>query len=76
VIRTPLNLEVLMHFHCSNERFPRDTPAIGDAISYLIQTEMIDSSKVGVHCVTDKGHAYIKHILNVPFPKKTWVIPS
>ena len=76
MIKTPLNLEVLMHFHCSNTKYPITDLAVGDAISYLIQTEMIDTSTVGIHCVTDKGHAYIGYILNVPFPKKTWVIPS
>lgn len=77
MIRSPLNLEILLHFHCMAGPLPNiSAPAVQEGIKYLIQHELIDTSQVSIHCVTAKGKAYIEHILQVPFPEQHWIVPS
>ena len=74
-LMTPLILDVLLHHHTRSIAFPNhENTMISDAHSYLIQHGMIDTSTVHIHHVTSKGEAFIKHLMNIPFPKQAWII--
>lgn len=81
MIRTPNNLDVLIHCHCSTEEHPRaDAPAVQEAYNYLANSQMIcrdlDCIDSDRWTTTEKGDAYIKHLLSIPFPEIRWVIPT
>jgi hypothetical protein len=78
MIGTPLKLEILLHSYVSYDPFPRQqAPAVVEAIKYLFEQKMIHSTKVDhVYGVTERGTAYIQHILSVPFPVCRWIIPT
>ena len=74
-IRTPNNLDILLHYHCSSAQHERfDAPAVQEGIAYLVQQGLLD--RADFPAVTDKGRAYIEHILAVPFPEQAWVMPG
>lgn len=76
MIRTPSNLEVLLHCHVSPESHPRtDAPAVKDAIEYLLDEGMI-SLYDHTFTTTAKGQFYIAHLMKVPFPVTTYEIPE
>lgn len=75
-IRTPSNLEVLIHCYVSPEPHPRrDAPAVKEALYYLHANGLIDQA-LGLPKVTDKGKFYIKHLLSQPFPVESYAIPE
>jgi hypothetical protein len=75
-INTPSNLELLLHCFYSPEPHPRYTAsAIQEGIGYLLNNEMITASD-SYYRTTEKGNAYIKYLMNVPFPVQKWEIPN
>jgi hypothetical protein len=78
MIKTPSNLEFLLHCYYSPEPHDRvKAPAIEEARSYLLEQEMIQTTTSNfVYNVTPRGEAYIKYILEVPFPERCWVMPA
>jgi len=83
MIGSPSNLEVLLHCYYSSEPHPRaDAPAVMEGINYLINTGMIYAITYNGNTgeetwkTTAKGEAYIEHLMSIPFPVATWVIPD
>lgn len=78
VIRTPSNLEILLHFHASPEKHPRyDAPAVREGVSYLLEQEMLARTKVDfVYTTTEKAKYYLSYLMAVPFPVVTWRMPE
>ncbi len=79
MIRTPSNLELLLHCHYSPEPHPRlDAPAIKEGMDYLLKCGMVTLSgpKPFVMTTTDKGRFYIDHLMTIPFPRATWETPD
>lgn len=85
MIRTPLQLQFLLHCHCYPE--PHEmihVLAWQDARDFLINNEMIEIHTKATtlsECVfitTAKGKFYIDHLLSVPFPEPVqgWAIPE
>jgi hypothetical protein len=75
MIHSPLKLEILLQcYTLAHPDFNREAPAVREALSYLHNHSMID--RMDFPKVTDKGEAYIKHILKVPFPVQRWEIPD
>lgn len=78
-IRTPSNLELLLHCYVSPNPHPRyEAQAIQEGIQYLEDNDMIVDTGHKVYSVTKKGEAYIGHLLKVPFPVETtvWKVPK
>lgn len=76
MIRTPNNLEILMHFYVSPSIHPRyDAPAVREGVQYLIDHGMLFEGEL--YCtVTPKGEFFIKHLMDIPFPVETYRIPD
>ena len=75
MIGTPNNLDILLHYYCSTEPHPRlNAPAVKEGLTYLQANGLID--RADFPKVTDKGIAYLDHLLKVPFPVQRWEIPS
>lgn len=85
MIRTPLQLQLLLHCHCVAEPHPLMGNAVWDeARDYLINTQMIAVVKKDRHLsqyvfrTTKKGEFFVNHLLSVPFPeeKSIFYIPE
>lgn len=78
MIGNVLNLQILLHSYCSPTPFRnQEAPAVREGIAFLFQEKMIEhTEKSSVFAVTDKGEAYIRHIMCIPFPRSVWMIPS
>jgi hypothetical protein len=76
MIRTPSNLELLLHCYVSPAPHPRlRAPSIQEGLAYLATQGMVEqTSDEGVFETTDKGRAYIEHLMKVPFPVQYWAI--
>ena len=73
---TPIKLEILLHYFACSGPYPRSSaPAVQDAITYLITHDLLERCAEQPYDVTEKGAAYIKHLLSIPFPVKQWIIP-
>lgn len=75
-MNTPNDIEVLIHCHCSPNVHPRaDAPAVIETIERFLNDEIIERSlrNEGTYNTTDKGRAWLKCILNVPYPTQRWV---
>lgn len=79
-VGTPSNLELLLHCYYSPEAHPRvSAPAIKEGISYLVREKMITpvyGKGPDIYTTTDKGEAFIKHLMTIPFPVIRWEFPS
>lgn len=75
-IKTPSDLELLIHCHVSPSVHPRATaPAIVDGTTRLLNYGLIE--RVDRHyTTTPRGKFYLEHLLKQPFPVETYVIPS
>ena len=76
IIGTLNNLEVLIHCHCNPTVHPRlSSESVKEAIRLLVFEGMIE--QFDRHYVTtDKGAFYLSHLLSVPFPVTSFVIPE
>ena len=73
---TPNDLEILIHYFVSANPHPRETAsAVSNAITRYINDGIfeINMTHRSGYEVTDKGKAWLKTILAVPYPKKVWV---
>lgn len=76
MLRTPITLEVLLHCYYSRSPHPkRNVEVYRDVFEYLTDHEMI-TYQDGASVTTPKGEFFVEHILAMPFPKITFVIPG
>jgi hypothetical protein len=78
MIENPLNLSVLLHCYYSPEPHPRiNSPAVQDALNYLLRTNMISGGdNDNIFHTTPRGEAYIKYLMALPFPEQHWIMPN
>ncbi len=83
MIGSPSNLELLLHCYYSPEPHPRiNFPAIQEGISFLHRHGMIrvasydPDQRCEIWDATEKGIAYIDHLMTVPFPEQLWIVPD
>jgi len=70
---TPNDIEVLLHYYVSPVEHPRCTaPAVMATTSRYITDGILQHSE-GSFVVTEKGAAWLKMILNVPYPTLAWI---
>jgi DNA-binding PadR family transcriptional regulator len=72
---TPNDIEILIHCHCRPEVHPRiDAPAVQETMKRFIVDGIIEQYKTEKYFITtEKGDAWLKLILQVPYPKQAWV---
>lgn len=77
MIGSPSNLEVLLHCFYSPAPHPRfNAPAIKEGVEYLLKNGMIFHHQGDVYRSTEKGDAFINHLMSIPFPVAQWTIPT
>lgn len=81
--RHPLMIRVEIHNHVGPEPWagPDWTGAIGAIEKYLVQHEMLsvrdEPNEFGqVFEGTDKLAAWVRALVNTPFPEAVWVVPN
>ena len=83
-MNTPNDIEVLLHYYVSPEPHPRvEADAVRQTIGRYLKEGILEEDKEGTfvegtkklncYCVTDKGKAWLRLILSVPYPKQAWV---
>jgi len=72
---TPNDLEILIHYYVSNEPHPRlNAPAVQHSIEKFVLDGIFKLYVIGNKTrITEKGKAWLKTILSVPYPQKVWV---
>lgn len=74
---TPLQIQMMLHFHCSPTRFENWSPAASDAMSWFRQEGLVQEP-VNLDCVrlSKRGEAYDHFLTSMPLPFETWSIPG
>lgn len=85
-----VSLEVILHHFYRTEPFPRDTPAVHDAHSMLLNEGMIEEDirsrivnegssgalvEPRTYRVTERGRVFVNALISVPLPVQAWRIP-
>lgn len=71
-LHSSLKIEVLLHYYCSSKPHPDcNTPGVIEIIKSL-RKEGIFTDQVQP-ALTDKGKAWVKLILNTPYPEQVFV---
>lgn len=80
---TPLHLSILLCAHTGSPfQRPGDTPVRSKYANHLVDWGLIVEAEPGdatdgvMHTATDRGHAWVEHILEVPLPERQWVVPA
>lgn len=77
-VRTPLHLEILLHYYCKADEFPRlHAPACAEYTIDLFNSDLLTYSAADNRkwCITERGRFLIDHMLCVPNPDSCFVIP-
>ena len=74
---TPLQIQMMLHFHCSPTPFPFPSHAASEALDWfraerLVQ-EPVDVDRVRL---SPRGEAYVQFLTTMPLPTETWHIPG
>lgn len=77
---TPLHLGILLHYYTSGAGydFAGNETRIHfgkDLFAWKLLELDADSLEPDTYCITDRGTAFIKHILELPLPTQQWVMP-
>lgn len=75
---TPYEIELMLHFYCSQAAFPRYcAPIYHETMMGLLDRGLVKTFDTeGNATLTDKGRAYIKLLCSMPIPVQGWSIPS
>jgi hypothetical protein len=74
---TPNDIEVLIHYYASGERHPRVTaPAVQETLEQYCKDGIFERLEAEPFFrVTEKGEAWLRMIIDTPYPKKQWIDP-
>lgn len=77
---TPLEISILLHYHTTPSDYSDgdfSAPAVRSAINEFKDRGYLKESSahnaLSTYQATDKLHAYVKAICNVPEPKQIWI---
>lgn len=83
---TPLDIEILLHYHCSGSEFDRlDAPACRDAVDDFLREGILrersdEENHTRAHHrmyePTDRGRALVNALCMVPYPVQVWILPN
>lgn len=74
----PVDLEVLLHYVGSCEQHPKfDTPFVRKAIETFLTADILFHDKPNNNpssiTLTSRGEAWLKMLLQTPYPRQVWV---
>lgn len=74
-IKSPNNIEVLLHYHTDPRPHPRgDAPAVHDATVMLLALGCIQAAdEPGAYRTTEKGQAWVDALCNVEMPREAFI---
>ena len=75
---TPLYIEIVSHYCCSDAEFPRiDAPACQEAIENLVSDGLLElTGETPAYRATDGARMWLSALCDVPFPTRQWVTPK
>lgn len=73
---TPLQIEMMLHFHCSPLPYPNRSPAAEEALQWFRSEGLIESTGMGSVRLSERGDAYVKFLIALPLPIANWQIPG
>lgn len=74
---TPLQIQMLLHFHCVAAPFEPWGPAHSEALEWFISEGVVDvMDGLDRPRLTARGEAYVKFLCDMPFPVAQWVLPK
>lgn len=75
---SPLSCEILLHYYSRAEDFRSgdfSAPAVRDSIDWFLKESMLERDGGDMaYRITERGRAWVDHILSRPFPVNRWVI--
>jgi hypothetical protein len=73
-----LHLEILLWYFCRADEYGFEGNATRiEYAEHLVADRMLSKESGPVtYSITERGRFWLEHILSLPFPKQTWVIPS
>ena len=81
---TPFELEVLMHYYVTPapHRVELENPPVWAAMrDWFIAEDLLKARTErtrgdGTYLVTERGAAYVEHVLQTPLPLQKWYVPT
>ena len=71
---TPLQLRILIDLYPTAVQPDLPSTTHCDQFHELINSDMIGHSDEREYFITERGEAYVHHILSTPFPEKQYVV--
>ena len=77
---TPFELDILLHYYSlagDHEVVRNNPPVWKETRGFFLESGLLmnDTGAINCsYCLTDKGHAYIEAILEVPLPVAKWIV--
>lgn len=74
---SPLQIRMMLHFHCIHGPFPEPSPAATEALSWFREKGLVQEP-VDLDAVTlsERGRAYVHFLTTLPLPNATWSVPG
>jgi hypothetical protein len=74
---SPLEIEVVLHYYHSPEPHPRvNAPAVKEAIQRFVNDGILSAAEgPALLKVTDRGNAWVRMIVETPYPEGAWIDP-
>lgn len=74
---TPLQIKMMLHFHCSSAPYPDWCGPASEAMEWF-RAEGLVQEPVNLDHVklTARGEAYVRFLTTLPLPTATWHIPG
>lgn len=74
-MKTPSDIEILIHYYVSPEPHPReDAPAVTATIQMYLRDGIFEINTLcdSGYNVTEKGAIWLHILRNIPYPKQVW----
>lgn len=83
----PITLEILLYYYSRNKDYANGSfsSAARESIEFLLEHSLLSKIEEGKHTwqggtpiysVTPRGRAYVRGLLQIPFPAYRWVMPA
>ncbi len=75
---TPLEIEILLHYHCTDNEFKNpDAPAVKEAHNKFVSAGILARREDGTHFRISKAlDLYIQALCDIPVPIQVWIMPT
>lgn len=75
---TPLQIEMMLHFHLSPVPYPRRSAAAEDALQWFREEGLVQepASMEKSVSLSNRGRAYVQFLIAMPLPAASWHLPG